>query len=274
MKMTRLHLFLAVIFPLVVFSGQPAVAQDAPVFSRLEIDFSKADPEYFTINPASIRVTLLGTSEEQDTSYVKMQEPARPLADILVSIEKIVNIAEKLWKIVEANKPVVNIESKYAVAYPEGVTAASQMSSWSRPKVYSYAFYAENLYGSVMINAKYKVAYSYNGAYKGKGKYLTAVAVIPTRAEVGFGYKFYMSATVPDSTITNTGTTADPVAAMQLKLSWWMATALKVMDGTSVYFIQGDGVCEEIASPWSKPVQIKVEDLKSAAPLLNAVKVF
>jgi len=274
MKINRAPIFLAVILPLIAFSGRPVFAQYTYGFTRLEKECAKANPEYFTINPASVKVTLLGISEESDTSYVKMYERALPLGDILVSIDKIVNIAEKFWEIVEANKPVVNIESKYAVAYPEGVTAASQMSSWSRPKVYSYAFYAENLYGAVMVNSKYKVAFSYGGAYKGKGKYLTAVAIIPTVAEVGFGYKFYMSAAVPDSAITNTGTFAAPVAAMQLKLNWRMATALKVMDGTSVYYVQGDGYCEEIASPWSRPAAVKVEDLKTAAPLQAPEKVF
>jgi len=273
MKMTRLTIFLAVIFPLTVFTGQAALAQDTTGFSRQEIEYAKSNPDYFTIDPASIRLTLLETTEAPDMSYVKLHEANRPLDGILVTIDNIINIAEKIWKIVEANKPVVNIESKYATAYPEGITAAAQLNSWSKPKVFSYAFYAENVYGSVMINVKYKAAFAYNGNYKGKGKYLTAVAVIPTVVEVGWGYKFYMSAAVPDSTVTNVGTQADPVAAMQLKLNWKIATVLKESDGTSVYYVQGDGFYDEIASPW-KVKEVKVEELNSAAPLLTPEKVF
>ncbi|OGS11676.1 MAG: hypothetical protein A2234_01730 [Elusimicrobia bacterium RIFOXYA2_FULL_58_8] len=273
MNLPSLNAFLAGIFCLTIFSGPCAFAQDTARFSKSEADLAFRYPDAFTINPASVRVTLISVDEEPDMDYVKLQERPGDLNSVLVSIEKIVNIAEKIWQIVDANKPVVNIESKYATAYPEGITSASQLSSWSKPKVASYAFYAENLYGAVMVNAKYKVAFSYNGTYKGKGKYLTGVAVIPTMADVGWGYRFYMSAAVPDSTIANTGTDAAPVAAMQLKLSWKIATALKQSDGTSVYYVQGDGYFEEIASPWKRN-ELRVEDLGSAAPLLTPGKVF
>ncbi|OGR43618.1 MAG: hypothetical protein A2X35_09420 [Elusimicrobia bacterium GWA2_61_42] len=243
------------------------VFQITPEFSRTEKEIASQNPKYFTINPESVRLTLIETREEPNMNYVKLQEaPPKDLAGTVVMLGQIVNIASKVWQIVKDNIPVVNIESKYATAYPQGVTAASQLAQWSRPKTYVYGFYAENMYGSVMIDCKYKVTYSYNGAYKGKGKYLTAVAVIPEMAQVGWGYKFYMSASVPDSTIANVGTDADPIAAMQLKLNWRMATVLKVVDGTSVYYVEGNGFFEEIANPWKQT--LKVENVKAAAPLL------
>jgi hypothetical protein len=247
---------------------------DSTEFTQYEKDSARAYPEYYTINPKSIRIKLLAVSEEPDMSYVKLQEqPPKDLAAILVSIDTIVNIASKVWDIVQANKPVVNLESKYATAYPQGITSASQLAQWSKPKSYLYGFYAENLYGGVMIDSKHKVTFSYNGAYKGKGKYLTAVAVIPTVASVAWGYKFYMKAAVPDSTIANVGTDTDPVAAMQLKLNWQMSSALKVVDGSSVYYVQGDGYFEEIASPWQKEWKPSAE-LKLLGPLQDPARVF
>lgn len=251
-----------------------ATPDDAPGFSKYEKDSSKAYPGYYTINPDSVRVTVLEVREESDTNYVKLQEqPPKDLAGIVVTVEKIVNIASKLWEIVKDNKPVTEITTKYATAYPYGVTSAAQLASWSRPKSYVYGFYAENLYGSVMIDCKYKFSYTYNGAYKGVGKYLTGVAVIPSNVTAGWGYKFYMNAEVPDSTIANVGTDANPIAAMQMKLSWKMATVLKEVVGTSVYYIEGTGYFEEIASPWKKSGK-KLEDVKAAGPLLGPAPVF
>ena len=262
---------------LLVLAQAPVLAQElleeptpanSPEFTRQEKDLSRVYPDYFVINKDSVKVTLLEVTEEPDMNYVKIQEqPPKDLAGIVVTIEKIVNIASKVWKIVQDNKPVIDITSKYATAYPYGVTSATQLASWSRPKTYVYGFYAENLYGSVMIDCKYKFSYTYNGAYKGKGKYLTGVAVIPTSVTAGWGYRFYMNAEVPDSTIANVGTDTDPVAAMQMKLSWKMETVLKAVTGTSVYYIEGTGYFEEIASPWKKSK--KVEDIKAAAPLLQ-----
>ncbi len=247
-----------------------ATTEEARDFTRSEKDYAAAQPDYFTINKDSIRLVLLKTAEEPSTDYVRVREEQAPkdLAGLLVTIEKVVNIGTKLWDIVKDNKPVLNLDTKYATAYPQGVTAASQLSQWSRPKSYQYGFYAENLYGGVMIDSKHKVAFSYGGAYKGQGKYLTAVAVIPTVASVAWGYRFQIVAAVPDSTVVNVGTDANPVAAMQLKLTWRMSSPLKVVEGTSVYYIQGDGYFEEIASPWRKDWK-KVEDVNAAAPLLT-----
>lgn len=246
---------------------------DSPEYSSSEKELARTYPGYFTVNKDSIKVTLESVTEEPDMTYVRLQEaPPKDLAGVIVSIEKIVNIASKIWDIVKDNAPAVNIDTKYATAYPEGITSAAQLASWSRPKTYTYGFYAENLYGSVMIDCKYKFSYTYNGAYKGKGKFLTGVAVIPNKVTAGWGYKFTMNAAVPDSTIANVGTDADPVASMQMKLNWKMSTVLKVVEGTSVYYLQGDGYFEEIASPWSKKDEKKLEDVRAAAPLLGPVQ--
>jgi hypothetical protein len=246
---------------------------NSPEFTAYEKKLASSDPDYFTINKKSIKLTLLAVGDEQYVNYVTLQEaPPKDLPGVLVSIDSIINIASKVWKIVEANAPVVNVDTKYATAYPQGITSAAQLAQWSRPKSYTYAFYAENLYGSVMIDCKYKVSFTYNGAYKGKGKFLTGVAVIPTTITAGWGYKFFMTAAVPDSTIANVGTDTDPIAAMQMKLSWIMKTVLKEVDGTSVYYVQGDGYFEEIASPWKQGP--KAENMKSAAPLLEAGNIF
>ena len=269
--------FLATTLSLLFFIGRSASAQTT-TYTDQEKELSARYPGYFEINPKSVRVTLIEATEEEDMSYVKLQETPRDLNGILVSVEKIINIAQKLWKIIEANKPVVNLNTKYATAYPEGVTSASQMSSWKKPKTYAYGFYAENMFGMTMIDSVYKVSYTYGGAYKGVGKYLTGVTVIPTKVEVGWGYTFNMSASVPDSTVANVGTSAVPLASMQLVLNWKMATILKEADGASVYYVQGDGLFEEIASPFSKgPVtleKVNLEDLKAAAPLMDPEKVF
>ncbi len=245
-----------------------------PAFSDLERDLSHTSPGYFTVNPKSVSVKLLSVTDAPDMTYVRLkEEPPKDLNGVLVTVDSIVNVASKLWQIVHDNAAVPNIESKYATAYPQGVTSASQLTQWSRPKVYSYGFYAENLYGGVMIDCSYKVAFTYDGSYKGKGKFLTGVAVIPTVAQVAWGYNFSMTAAVPDSTITNVGTEADPVAALQLKLTWKMSTVLKEFDGTSVYYVQGDGYYKEIATPW-KGEPKTIGSVKAALPLLDPLKVF
>jgi hypothetical protein len=250
------------------------VEQTEPTVTRTERDMAAQYPSYFTIDPKSVKLSLKETKEEPDMSYVRMREtPPKDLGAALVAIDQIVNIATKIWDIVKENAPVADIDTKYATAYPQGVTAATQLAQWSRPKSYIYGFSANNLYGSTMIDCEYKVTYTYGGAYKGNGKFLTAVTVVPTKITVGWGYKFYMAAAVPDSTITNVGTDKDPIAAMQLKLNWKMSTVLKAETGTSVYYVQGDGYFEETANPW-KAQGKSLEEVGSAARLADPAKAF
>lgn len=256
--------------PITAVYAQELLKDDRPVFKTSEAEDARTDPDYHTINPASIKVTRVEVTEEKDFSYLGPERSDDPL----VILDQIINIFNKTWTIIKQNAPVVNINAKYAAAMPQGISGWNQLAEWKKPRTYLYSFYAENLYGVKTIDVTYKVVYTSGGRYKGKGLYLTGVTVIPTVADVSWGYRFSLAAAVADPTIANVGTEKDPVAAMQLKLGWKISTALKDVNGTSIYYIQGDGYFEEIASPFAKePVQIG--DIVAAAPLtLDPAAVF
>lgn len=211
---------------------------------------SEQDPKFYTLKE-SVKVSIREVPEVSapDLSMITVSS-SKGLGDALVAIEKIVNIAEKVWNMVVSNKPSVNVDSKYAVALPMGVSSPAQLSNWSKPRSYLLSFGFENLYGMDVINVSYKVTYVYGGNYNGKGKYLAAVWAIPVSVDVMWGFSFNMQAYVPDATVVNVGTTQNPIAALQLKVSWSASSVLKQIDGTGVYYIQGDGYFEELASPF------------------------
>jgi len=224
------------------------------------IEAAKKDPEYYTLKD-EVRIEIKEI-ESDSTEYISaIDEPSKELGDSLVIVEKIINIASKFWDMVVANKPSVNVDSRYAVALPMGVSGAGELSGWSKPKSYIISFYFENLYGIDVIDVSYKVTYVYGGNYNGKGKYLAAVWAIPTSVDVLWGFSFNMQAYVPDSTVVNVGTSKNPIAALQLKVSWSASSVLKEYDGTGVYYIQGDGYFEELASPF-KSRKTNLENIK------------
>lgn len=274
-------IFQTLLASVLLFSFAPAYAQekdDNPlkdekiVFDNYEVQSYFRYPDYYTINPASIKITVQEVTEEADLSYLPTPSPKVGEESPLVIIDQIINIANKIWQIIKLNAPVSTINTKYASAVPEGITAWTQLSEWKKPKTYVYGFYAENLYGLTMVDVKYKVIYTYGGKYKGKGYYLTGVTVTPTVVDVGWGYRFSLGASVPDSTITNIGTSANPVAALQLKLMWKISTVMKDSTGTSIYYIQGDGYFEEIASPFAAKPAPKLEGFSAAAPFKPDMK--
>lgn len=219
-------------------------------FDKTVVHEYKRDPKKYTLKD-EVKVEI-SEVEAPSLTIPDVIVVNKTLDDSLVIIERIVNIASKFWEMVVSNKPALNLDIKYACALPFGVSGPAELQGWSKPKSYLLSFYFENLYGIDVIRVSYQVTYVYGGNYNGKGKYLAAVWAIPVNVDVMWGFNFNMQAYVPDQTIVNVGTSKNPIAALQLKVSWSASSILRQIDGTSVYYIQGDGYFKEIASPFKR----------------------
>ncbi|MBI5883450.1 MAG: hypothetical protein HZB91_10155 [Elusimicrobia bacterium] len=235
----------------------PAFAQtgDSP-FTPLMIKAAKQDPKYFTIDESSIKVSPVGPAVEMKKEDPPPQEP--PPADAAVDIDQIINIVEKIWAIIEKNKPVVNIKTQYATAVPKGIDHWTQLESWKMPIGNVYHIVAKNAYGSKMVDVKFQVLRTYGGKYKGKGQYLTGVTVEPLKAEASWGYSLDLTAEVPDSSVINVGTTEDPLAGMMVTLTMRVRTVIKDSTVKMLYYLEGNGSLKEIGGPFDFGMKDKV----------------
>jgi hypothetical protein len=181
------------------------------------------------------------------------------------AIDNIVNLAQKIWNIIQANQPVVNITTNYANAVPFGTSHWTQLENWNKPATKKYAFSMKNGFGSEVVKVTYQVDYTYGGDYNGKGKFLTGVTVEPLSVTTAWGYKVSLTSMVPDSTVANVGTQTDPVASMQVQLDWTAHTALKDITSKAIYYVQGDGLLKEIGTPFENGAQIQEEKRSEAA---------
>ncbi|MBI4679421.1 MAG: hypothetical protein HY748_17740 [Elusimicrobia bacterium] len=241
-----------------VLLALPAMAQsgDSP-FTPLMIKAAKQDPKYFTIDEKSIKVTPIGPA----ASIERREEPPPvepPVDDSKVDIDQIINIVEKIWAIIEKNKPVVNITTQYANAVPKGIDHWTQLESWKPPVGTVYNIVAKNAYGSTTVNVKFQVLRTYGGKYKGKGAYLTGVTVEPLLVEVAWGYSLDLTAAVPDSSVINVGTSEDPIAGMMPTLTMRVRTVIKDSTIKMLYYLQGDGLFKEIGGPFDFGMKDKV----------------
>lgn len=164
--------------------------------------------------------------------------------ELEIKLDQIINMGKKIWAIVEAGKPVVNTSWNSASAIPSGVTSWDQMGSWRAPVSRAYRISATNLYGVNVIDFTYRLTYTYGGSYKGIGRYLTNVSGRAENLDVAWGYSFDGSVEVPS--VTNAGTSEDPVASMELIVKWKMSTVLKANEGSASYSIRGDGAFQEL----------------------------
>ncbi len=109
--------------------------ETAPAFTKAEIDAAQADPMFYTIDPESVSVELVSKSSPA------VQEER----GVIGSIVTIINIANKIWGVIKDNVPVVEVETKYAAAVPEGASSPNQLCEWKGPSTYEYKLRAKNM---------------------------------------------------------------------------------------------------------------------------------
>lgn len=72
--------------------------------------------------------------------------------DPAVIIDQIINLGSKIWKIIEAGKPVVDVKYAYANALPKGVRSSEELDGFSDLQFRSVRHYGKNLYGMVVYD--------------------------------------------------------------------------------------------------------------------------
>lgn len=229
----------------------PAAAQ----FSLKEIKAAAKDPKAYTVDETTVEIVKVGPS----VSPTEVDAPDPGVGDVIPVLDSIVNLGEKIWKIIKDNAPVVNVKVQYASALPEGIKSWTQMAGWQRPKGTIYELTAKNAYGMQVIKLRYQVLRTAGGSYKGTGKYLTAVTVEPLLVEAAWGYRLNLDANVPDSSIANVGTSEAPIAAMMPQLGWTIATAIKESQGKSIYYLEGNGTFQEVGGPFRREDSVKAK---------------
>jgi len=160
------------------------------------------------------------------------------------SLDDIINVGEKVWKMIEANKPVVNVDMPVAHAMPKGVQCWADLERWQTPKSYMYRVEYQNLYGYTVVTFHFRLSYVYGGSLNGKGLYLANVAVVPATLDVAWGYKFDAS-TIIGQTV-NLGTKEDPEAGISLGVKWRIRTLMKDSDNTENFFIRANGELQQL----------------------------
>ncbi len=177
--------------------------------------------------------------------------PLAPVVEIAEDVNKIVdegneivdgliNIGQKIWTIIKAGQPVVNINiGPSANALPRGVTCWDELENWQVPSVFRGLAKIENVYGFSLAEFQFDVIFTHGGSFNGKGKYLTHVQVFPSNV-----YAFWMqelNASVEIPSLVNRGTTVNPIAGMQIDISWQFKNFLNEVQQSASVFVQADG---------------------------------
>lgn len=161
-----------------------------------------------------------------------------PTDNAAVTIANVINIGEKVWTIIEKNKPVVDIRYTYANALPEGVKSSRELERFSDLQARSFRTYGKNWFNATVYDVTYTVIHRYNGSYQGRGRYLENVTILPSNVSALWGYKVNMD--VGNVSTVNVGTAADPVASILMEMNFGVSTVIKSHHRRSVYQFRGD----------------------------------
>lgn len=188
-----------------------------------------------------------GCDENNKISSNIRNEGSNPIEDIdLVDVilDKIINMGKKIWTIVDAGRPVVNVKVDTANALPSGARCWNQLEGWKTPTSKLYQITYENGFGSTVVTYAFRLSFIHGGSVRGQGQYITLASVSPAAIEVGWGFKFDSVANVP--MVFNQGTKEAPVAGMQLAVNWKVVSPLKEIRRAENFFVNGTGHMEKM----------------------------
>lgn len=154
-------------------------------------------------------------------------------------VDKVINIGQKIWSVVEKGKPVANYSSASANALPENASRWDQLESWNAPKSKIISVVYKNVYGIEVIRFTYRIILLYGGSVGGVGKYIGYANVEPLEMTTAYMYTFNVKASV--DSVYNMGTKRNPVAGMILNINWTVETVLKKSTMTHTYSLDGHG---------------------------------
>ncbi len=204
---------------------------------------------YFQIGEVKSEIINMGTEPVSNEmlsiareSYLEHSKYKKELIDGITVIDPmaIADLLLKVWDIIVANKPVVNIEYKNATALPNlAKDDWRALTGWKPERVVLYKLSIKNIYGTTVVDFKYQLKLLAGGGVKGKGLYVASARVLPD-AKVLWGYNLDVSVNVP--AVVNTGTEEDPHAAIYIDVTSRVSNTFKNQTQSQSYLLQGDGL--------------------------------
>ncbi len=177
-------------------------------------------------------------------AYLDQAGPSRieTAGKVISTARDLVALGEDIYRLVSHGKPNVTTAFDPISVIPKVSGAPVDIldtESWSMPTKRTYAITLKNVYSIDVITFRYSIIFSYNGAYNGKGAYITAAQIQPEYVNVLWGFDF--SATMKLGGIQNQGTRDNPIAGATLLMQYTASNVINSRTYVDSYFITGRG---------------------------------
>lgn len=202
-----------------------------------------ADGELFekTIEKKNVSASY---AEYYYEDFKSMTDPkAQSIGEILATAETLVGLGESIYTLVQKGKPAVNLDAAPISVLPMNLDktpmSVLSLTSWKEPIVKRYRIKTKNYFGATTVDFRWKVIFSYGGQADEKGAFITGAIVKPEYVNVLYGYD--LSVNYKLQSISNIGTTEDPIAQAIIDLDFKIESVLQTVIRSQSYLISGQG---------------------------------
>ena len=237
------NLVTILVFAFVAFNVQAEVRSLPFTQTTIQgIDESKTyDEDYFTIS----KITVIEVEVTNDLVWAPQYLGFdKTLGEVIMVVDKLIALGKKIWPIIEAGKPVLNVDMGAPIsvlprAEDGDAIAFYNMDSWNMPKAKTYKVEYTNGFGMNVISFDYTVNFQYGGKYQGVGSYITGLNVQASNTTVSWGFNF--SATSQLISIVNHGSLEDPVAGATIRIDYTAKSILRQISTSESFHVNGNG---------------------------------
>lgn len=229
MKKCLLYIFCLSFFP--AFAGNVFYPEFSVKQNKVDHDDS-----YFSIQ--RIKVTDISLEKDNESAEI-----GKSISEVIITLDKLVAIGSKVWKIIEGGRPVSDVQLGHSVSVLPRlngeVVPFDQMENWSLPASKTFQVEFVNGFGMSVISFEYSVDFQYGGNFNGSGLYLNAVSVRASNVSVNWGFEFNALSSVVS--ISNLGSGENPVAAASLELSYKAKSVMSDITSSERFDVSGRG---------------------------------
>jgi len=165
------------------------------------------------------------------------------IGEIITAIDGVIALGERIWKIVDAGRPVITTRFSTGISVLPQITGenptVNQMANWSAPIFKSYRVAFKNRANSELVGFTYTVYFQSNGSYKGQGKYITNLKV--DASDIYTSWLFNFDATSELVGVANVGSDTAPIASAIMQISYAVKGPLNEIRQAKRFYIDGQG---------------------------------
>ena len=169
--------------------------------------------------------------------------PGAKFDNVLMIIDKLIAVGQKVASIIKEGKSVVNNNPMAAISVlPRSDKAdpvVHDMGGWTIPVSKHYKISYANGFGVEVLSFVYSISYQYNGSTNGAGKYLAGVRASARKIDVSWGIDVDASSQLIQ--ISNVGTQENVVAGATLEMTYTVKNWARSVTTSESFHVTGAG---------------------------------